>query len=341
MQYDGIIRIQNSINVKYKETSKATNYAEIQSRISELRKAIDPLCNMKIGEMQSVSKEISNAVKMYNMDTCRNIILNSANVASELRVILADYNHIIRKTVNVTSFEQFKKLHKKYLFLKIADEIGFPIYLEVDSELQDKLIHLYRKNGNQCNKKEMCEIILDYYNDEYIDRMIDGIKNVQVFNPHRVVLIEEGIEAYQLGLYAPSASLFATQLSGMISDVYKEMNTVYRFSKGEKQELLMEFNQNCKPDSEKGMLVQIVSYQPNGIFVWYKALQYFLNIIYSSNENMSKYPQRNMICHGKQLNYNTKEMNLKLILCMDIIAELAWRIRKMKEENLVVDVEQK
>ena len=44
-----------------------------------------------------------------------------------------------------------------------------------------------------------------------------------------------------------------------------------------------------------------------------------------------------MICHGKQTNYNTKEMNLKLILCLDIILELAWRIHKMKEENSVID----
>ena len=190
-------------------------------------------------------------------------------------------------------------------------------------------------------KKEMIAIILDYYNDDYIDGILNSIKNVQIFNSDRVILIEDGIKAYQSGFYASSASLFAAQLSGMISDVYKEMNTIRRFSKQEKQELIAEFQQNCKPDSEKGMLLQVISYQTNGVFMWYKVLQYFLNIIYSSNENMAEYPQRHMICHGKQTNYNTKEMNLKLILCMDIISELAWRIHKMKEERLVVDMEKK
>lgn len=318
------------------------NYVEIQSRINELRRAMGSLCNMKIREMQLVSKNLSDEIKIAGIDVCRNLILSSvANAASECRDILADYNHILRNVVSATSFKQFSYLHEKYLFFKIADEIGFAIYMEIDSELQDKLIDSYRNNNNQCNKKEMIAIILEYYNDEYIDCILNSVKNVQVFNPDRVVLIEEGIKAYQLGLYAPSASLFATQLSGMISDVYKEMNTVYRFSKQEKQELIAEFQQNCKPDSEKGMLLQVISYQTNGVFMWYKVLQYFLNIIYSSNENMAEYPQRHMICHGKQTNYNTKEMNLKLILCMDIISELAWRIHKIKDERLVVDVEKK
>ena len=336
MQYDDIIRIQNSIDLKYiKEASKTINNAEIQSRINELRKAIELLCNMKIWETQSVSKQLSNVIKMSSSNICQKLIPSC--VTSEWRDILADYNHILRNAVNATSFMQFKNLHKKYLFLKIADEIGFPIYLEVDSDLQDRLIYLYGKNGNQCDKKEMREIILNYYNDEYIDCIVDGIKNAHVFKAERVILIEEGIETYRLGKYGSSASLFAVQLS-MISDVYLEMNLVHKFSQKEKQELIAKCNQNCKPDSEKGMLLQIVNYQPNSVFIWYKVLQYFLNIIYSTNENMIEYPQRHMICHGKQTNYNTKEMNLKLILCMDIISELAWRIHKMREESLIVDV---
>ena len=70
-------------------------------------------------------------------------------------------------------------------------------------------------------------------------------------------------------------------------------------------------------------------------------LQYFLGVAYSTKENdIDTQPNRNMICHGKQTNYNTKEMNLKLILCMDIIAELAWRVKKMQEEysEIVIDV---
>ena len=64
-------------------------------------------------------------------------------------------------------------------------------------------------------------------------------------------------------------------------------------------------------------------------------------MVYSTKEkDMDTQPNRNMICHGKQTNYNTREMNLKLILCMDLIAELAWRVKEMKEEcsEVVIDV---
>lgn len=338
MQYDGIIRIQSSIDTGYKkETSNAmifakVNYAEMQSKMDELRKVIMPFGTIKKSELQALKNIIE---KMSATSICRNLIhsFSPANVTSELRDKIASCNHIVQNAFGTISFKQFRYLQEKYLFLKIADEIGFPIYMEVNSELQDRLICSYRKNGNQCNKKEMREIILNYCNDEYIEHILNGIRNVQVFNAERVVLIEEGMGAYQFGFYGSSASLFAAQLSGMISDVYKELSTFHRFSKKEKEELLIAFNQNCIPDSEKGMLLQIIDIQSQGFMIWYRVIQYFLNIVYlTTKNNIAAQPNRNLICHGKQTNYNTKEMNIKLILCMDIIAELAWRVKNMKEE---------
>ena len=233
------------------------------------------------------------------------------------------------------TFDMIKEMYRKVLFMEIADEIGYPIYMEVDTELAKRLIDSYRENHNRCDKKEMQMIVLDYHKEEYVEAVLYGIKNVHVFKPERVRLIEEGIKAYQLELYAPSASLFVNQLSGMIRDVYKEMNTFHKFSKKEQEEIISEFNQGCKSDSEKSELLQIICCQSCNL-VWVKVAQHFLNITFSTKENM-KHPQRHMICHGKQTNYNTKEMNLKLILCLDIILELAWRIHKMKEENSVID----
>lgn len=196
MQYDGIIRIQSSIDTGYKkETSNAmifakVNYAEMQSKMDELRKVIMPFGTIKKSELQALKNIIE---KMSATSICRNLIhsFSPANVTSELRDKIASCNHIVQNAFGTISFKQFRYLQEKYLFLKIADEIGFPIYMEVNSELQDRLICSYRKNGNQCNKKEMREIILNYCNDEYIEHILNGIRNVQVFNAERVVLIED------------------------------------------------------------------------------------------------------------------------------------------------------
>lgn len=345
MQYDGIIRIQNSMKAGYKkETSNAmisakVNYAEIQSKIDEFRKVIMPFGNMKKSELQALKNSIE---KMSATSIGKNLIrsFSPAKVASELRDKLAGCNHIVQKAFGTVSFKQSRYFHEIILFPQIVDEIGFPVYLEIDSELQDRLIDSYRKNGNQCNKKEMCEIILNYYNNDYVDVILNGIKNVHVFSAERVALIEEGIETYQLGFYGSSASLFAAQLSGMISDVHKQLSTFHRLTNEQKKELLVAYNQNCKTDSEKGMLLQIVNCQPQGFMIWQRVAQYFLNIVYSTKKNnIAAQPNRNLICHGKQTNYNTKEMNLKLIMCMDIIAELAWRIKEMKEDSgIAVDM---
>lgn len=258
----------NDILSKEEQINKVSN-----NEIYQCAKSIETLCtSIDQNMIQTVSRTISDLTSCVN-NILSEITYTVQKVVSQMLQPLQGYGDVFRRMV----------------FLEIADEIGFAIYMEIDSELQDKLIYSYRNNNNQCNKKEMITIILEYYNDGYIDCILNSVKNAQIFNPDRVVLIEEGIRAYQLGIYAPSASLFATQLSGMISDVYKEMNTIHRFSQKEKRELIMEFNQNCKPDSEKGMLLQIVSYQPNGVFIWYKVLQYFLNIIYSSNENMAEH----------------------------------------------------
>lgn len=258
MIFDGTIRIQSGINARYlKELSQSVNYLKRQSgykalskTVCNLNKAISPLYTHSITEPfpnagVSCQKSINNIYIQGSIEACRHLRFFVSNLGAVLQQWI--YNVSI-------DFEKFKNLFEKCLFLKIADEIGFPIYLEVDSELRNRLIETYIDNGNQCNKKEMREIILDYYNDDYIDHILDGIRNVQIFNLERVALIEEGIETYQLGLYGSSASLFAAQLSGMIRDVYEELSTFHRISKKEKNELLIAFNQNCAPDSEKGML---------------------------------------------------------------------------------------
>ena len=233
-----------------------------------------------------------------------------------------------------------RKFFDRMLFMSIADEIGFPVYMEVDTELQDRLLKSYRENGHQCNIEEMQQIIIDYYNDDYVDQILNGIKNVGIFNEQRVKIISEGIEVYQLGYYGTSASSFAAYISGMIRDIYKEICTMHKFTKEEKKEIIACFDRDFKPDSEKGMLLQIVCSQDGAPLFWYQVVSYFLDNLYASGEKgMDKLPKRHMICHGIQTNHNTREMNLILIMCMDILSELAWRVRRMKEENRQIVIE--
>ena len=79
------------------------------------------------------------------------------------------------------TFDMIKEMYRKVLFMEIADEIGYPIYMEVDTELAKRLIDSYRENHNRCDKKEMQMIVLDYHKEEYVEAVLYGIKNVHVF----------------------------------------------------------------------------------------------------------------------------------------------------------------
>lgn len=160
------------------------------------------------------------------------------------------------------------------------------------------------------------------------------MKRVGTFKQDRMKLIEEGIELYQEKRYGGAGSIFAIQISGMIGDVFEEMISVHKYSRKQKKELIATFKQNCSPDSEKSELLQILDCQNGGAVLWYHVAEHFLNVVYSTKDtHVATCAERHPICHGNQLNYNTKEMNLQLIICMDIISELAWRIKDMKESD--------
>lgn len=257
----------------------------------------------------------------------------SASVQSTINMVASISQHYTKQIADI--LKKNSELFDNMRFMQIADEIGFPVYLEVSSDLKYALLDSYRNNDNKCNMEEMYGIIVDYYNDDYVESIFQGIKNAGIFKA-RLNLIAEGFYVYKHGCYAAAGTVFATQMSGMILDVYNELSSYHHYTKAQKQELIALFEQKCKPDSEKGMLLQIVCEQENGIMMWYRVAEYFLNVTYSSKEiHMETQPMRHKICHGEQVNFNTKEMNLKMIMCMDIIAELGYRVEEMKEQQVV------
>lgn len=236
----------------------------------------------------------------------------------------------------------FIEIQDRMLFFKIADEIGFPIYLECDTELQDILIEIYIDNNNRCDKAKMQQAVIDYYNEDYLECICNGITNVNIFDAERIGLLRQGIEVYQEGHCAAANALFITQMGGMIRDIYNKLSEIHKFTRKEKNEVKRIFKlENCYDDSEKVMLAEIISEQEGGIMIWYKVVKFFLKYMYSSGKKyMDEFPKRHMICHGIQTNFDTMAMSLKMILCMDILAELALRIEKMIDDaqQVIIDI---
>ena len=70
------------------------------------------------------------------------------------------------------------------------------------------------------NVDEMRNIIMDYYNEDYINSICNGFINENIFKKERIDLLVEGIKTYQYGFYGAENSLFAVQMNGMIREIY-------------------------------------------------------------------------------------------------------------------------
>ena len=231
----------------------------------------------------------------------------------------------------------FIEMQDRILFLKIAEEIGYPVYLECGTELQDILIEIYIDNNNRCDKKRMQQAVIDYYNEDYLNCICNEITNVNIFNAERIGLLRQGIGVYQEGHCAAANALFITQMGGMVRDIYNKLSEIHKFTRKERNEVKRIFKlEECQDNSEKVMLAEVISEQEGGIMVWYQVAKFFLKYVYSSGKrNMNEYPKRHMICHGIQTNFNTKEMSLKIILCLDILAELALRAKRNVSQEII------
>lgn len=238
----------------------------------------------------------------------------------------------------VEFIEQYGEHFETLMFIDISEEIGFPLYLEINSELKKRLIDSYRKHG-ECNKEEMKQILFEYYSNDYVDKISKSITNTMLFKTERLELIKQGFDVYSLGYYGCANATFVTQINGMIRDIYDEKKSVVQVTKNEKEEVIECFGlRKWKDDSEIVMLLDVLYNQMEEALIWQWIGNYFKQYVYSSGEKyIEEYPKRHMICHGIQTNFDSKEMSLKLILCMDILTELAWRVSKKYTNDIYVE----
>ncbi len=322
-----------------------------QLPVSALNKIQSAVANINLSQKQvEIAMRICNERRQEISNTFESLhgvfsVISdiSEQIQKMNKSIIIDIQNSVKciKLQNLEVFEYNRKAVDRYLFFEIADEIGLPIYLECDTILQDKLIQMYRENNNSCNVKEMRCIVMDYYNKDYIENICIEFTNLYIFDKERIKLLIDSMDVFQLGYYGVANSSFVDQISGMIRDIHKELSLIHKYSKAEKNEIKTLFDiKKCNDNSEKVMLLEILCEQNRGFLLWYRVAEFFLKYTYSSGKKyMDQHPKRHMICHGIQTNHDTREKSIELIICMDILIELAWQIQKMKEENhqMVID----
>lgn len=300
--------------------------------------------------------EVSQALQPYRESINNFQSLTFAKIGKELVDTMLSFNKVAEKMIESASaiansyaqtlykftFPKIKlprlseKTRQHLKFIEIASVIGFPIFFEIDTELQDKLISIcgdYLEEYYPTEEIKQC--IYEYYNCEMLMEMLNVWNEQEWITVERKKALQEAIEVYQQGYYFSTGSIMMCQLGGLINDLFTESNFTTLMTLEDRKNVNSLYNVG-KLDSEKGRVLQMMSVQESGVIQWYKSAEYMMHHTYSSSEDITLFeynPGRHKICHGEQTNYGTKEHALKAILVVDIVIQLGEQMLREKEIN--------
>lgn len=237
-----------------------------------------------------------------------------------------DMSIIVEAISKELSQDDFRvaKTHKKnyHKYIRIMAELGWPAYMDGDYNFHERIVSLC-KNGTQ---DLILNAIYEHYDALYIQYLQESLEESKVICKNRIPLFKEAFLLYNLGYYYGSVTLLLTQLAGIIKDIdcylsemgleydedsFKLLNTRYKVSKnGEKGKILLTLLEGRKYNDEDNEYLYLIGY--------------FRSLLFAEkldNDCLTTQINRNMIFHGEQVTFGSKEQALKLILCID---SLLW-----------------
>lgn len=338
----GTIEVGGIVNNKEFEVINKQTMKTIEDFSDKLPKYQLP--NATVSAVDAIYKSIdcsilhASTTKMISsvwVTTLSDIYLNFQNCYKAFEGVtttLAEMSKRITQFVPKIKFPVMDEdIRKRWRFVRIASEINFPIYFEIDTELQDKILEIcdqYLEETQEYPIKEIKQCIFDYYNHDMLNMILNTWLEQGWIDSERKEALREAVEVYEERRYYSTGSILMCQLGGLITELYEATNTRMMMPLEEKKEILSLYHVK-KFDSEKAKIVQMMSMQSEGIYLWYNSAEYFMNYTYSSSEDMlvfDRNPGRHKICHGVQTNYGQKEIALKAIIVVDIVCQLGMQM---------------
>lgn len=292
----------------------------------------------KMVDMSGLKIQTANMLSKIAVQTISNLCSEMQvyhKVAEEAAIVLGEMTKKIVQSIPKIKFPTIDEdTRNRFRFMKIISQVNYPIYFEIDTELQKRVLNIYDSYIGELEEDIFYEIekcIINYYNHDMLDQILSSWVNQSWIKEERKEALREAIEVYEEGRYYSTGSILMCQLGGLITELYDITNTKMIMSSEEKKELLSLYH-ITKINSEKSKIIQMMSMQSSGMYLWYNSAKYFTEYTYSSSEDATTFekdPGRNKICHGVQTNYGRKEMALKAILVTDIVVQLG--IQMMNE----------
>ncbi|MCD7950512.1 MAG: hypothetical protein LUG12_09670 [Erysipelotrichaceae bacterium] len=284
--------------------------------------------NIKMDGVVEALSIVSEATKKIDVDSYTNNISSTLSKVFDddfwktIDVINRNFDSIIKKLSISAMADDMKDMWITCSYLMALKDYKWPLYSLNDSDFIDVILDLSEKRVSQ---NVMDETVIAILTNDYI-KNLNFKFNYQNESRNWSPILDEIIISYLHGLYFSSTSLSMCAISGLINDLFTKYDDYLEENK-ENLNILADFLElsnndlNSKNKDEKRKLALIVNDIDIGYFRWQNALYYIFKDVYTSKTKNydSNQPCRNLICHGNQINYGTKEHALKAILCIDIV----------------------
>ena len=214
--------------------------------------------------------------------------------------------------------EEEKKNYNR--FVRIMSEIEWPVYMDGDIDFHQTIITLY-ENGTF---EDIIDAVHEHYDSDYIDDLNKRLEESVVINKKRVPIIKEALELYNLGYYYGTVTTLLSQIIGLAKDIeaFCDENDI-QFNPENERILLSRYKVSKNSDKKRVIATLLEGKFRNDEEREYLYLiGYFRSIVFCDKLDESRLDtdvSRNMVFHGEQLTFGSKNQALKLIICIDAL----------------------
>lgn len=217
--------------------------------------------------------------------------------------------------------DELENYHK---YIRIMAELDWPAYINGDPDFHKEIINSYETEGSPSVESA----IFDYYGALYLKGLEDQLAESKVIKQERLPLFHEALLLYQLGYYYGAVAILTTQLIGITADIERFLKANHASYNPQTLELIKKRYRLTNTNDTSRVMTAVVEgmtidddENKYGFLLGYLRFKIFHN--HMPKSETEKHVNRNMLCHGSQLNYGTREHALKVILCIDALAWIA------------------
>ncbi|EPB8219508.1 hypothetical protein ACV3P7_01570 [Clostridium perfringens] len=269
--------------------------------LSKLAKECNEILNKKTDFFKDIAVLFEGSIEFF-YDT------------SKISNIISEFLSTLRETIQNIDFTNYD------CFIKL-EEIGWMPCLDLTKDEKKDIVNILSE-VNEKNISKVNSIIFKHYSHERIDSIYnEWLKNTYL-KKERFELLKQAIECYKNNYFAGCVSLITCQYGGIIKETEEYFNSIPEL-KAEINKIKKEQKQEEKYiKSEKHIADRI--YGVSDFHVTTMLFNDYIKKYVYCDSKSAKYniPNRNGICHGSLINYNTQEHALKSILIVDSLIRL-------------------